>query len=215
MPGRAPQGRRRVAGVMMLGAALAVLTACTPADPRPSDAPFPDVVWEDSPPNGPLEDDAWVKAARTALTALAVAQNRNDFMLPELVASSSYEVRSAAWRGARDRVDAGDRTDVHPGPQPLAPQTVAAASDGQTATVQACVALDWSSVDGGVPDSFASAGAEYRLARTEDDRIILTAIVGVPNLDCAEADPAVGLFDPAPEASTVTDASEIVRPQTD
>jgi len=205
---------RIVAG--MTGASLLIaLTGCTPTAPSTSGQPFPDVVWVDGEPSGEFEQDAWVQAARSALTALAVAQNRNDFELPELVESTTYEVRSAAWRGARDRVEAGERTDVHPGPQPLEPQSVEVSADGRSASVQACVALDWSSPQGTPPDSFDTAGAEYRLERTEDGRTVLDAIVGLPNLDCATADPAVGLFDPAPKESSVTDVDQIVRPQTD
>lgn len=208
------------AGVRIGGSAAAVallitLAGCTPTPAEQSDQGVPDVVWADGEPSGEFEQDAWVQAARSALTALAVAQNRNDFELPELVESTTYEVRSAAWRGARDRVEAGERTDVHPGPQPLEPQSVEVSADGRSASVQACVALDWSSPQGTPPESFDTAGAEYRLERTEDGRTILDAIVGLPNLDCATADPAVGLFDPAPKESSVTDVDQIVRPQTD
>ncbi|CAH0213837.1 hypothetical protein [Plantibacter cousiniae (nom. nud.)] len=208
------------AGVRIGGSAAAVallitLAGCTPTPAEQSDQGVPEVVWADGEPSGEFEQDAWVQAARSALTALAVAQNRNDFELPELVESTTYEVRSAAWRGARDRVEAGERTDVHPGPQPLEPQSVEVSADGRSASVQACVALDWSSPQGTPPESFDTAGAEYRLERTEDGRTVLDAIVGLPNLDCATADPAVGLFDPAPKKSSVTDVDQIVRPQTD
>ncbi|WP_285036726.1 hypothetical protein [Plantibacter sp. ME-Dv--P-095] len=198
-----------------LTAVLLGLTGCTPAAQPTTDQPFPGVIWADGEPSSELDQDAWVQSARTALTALAVAQNRNDFTLPELVESSTYEVRSAAWRGARDHVESGERTDVHPGPQPLEPQSVEVSADGRNASVQACVALDWSSTQGTPPDSFDTAGAEYRLERTDDGRTVLDAIVGLPNLDCAAAEPAVGLFAPAPQESPVTSVDQIVRPQTD
>lgn len=211
MTTRATRGRAAAALGLV---ALLGLTGCTPKAPDQSGEPMPKVVWSDGEPSGEFEQDPWVVAARASLTALAVAQNRNDFRLPEFVETSEYDVRSAAWRGARDRLDGGGRTLVNPGPQPLAPQSVQVDGD-DSARVSACVALGWATVEGKAPSSFETAGAEYTMARTDDGRIVLRKIAGLPGLDCEDAAPAVGLFDPAPQPSTFSDSGDLVRPEID
>lgn len=208
-----PQSVRRVLRISTIAVFALVLSACTTPESPP--LPFPDVVWDEGTPGGELEDDVWVQATRTSMTALDVARNQNDFRLPELEATSGYDVRAGAWRDARDTVDAGERTPIAPGPQPLDPRAVTVSAEGSSATVQACVALDWRSVDGAVPTTLTAAGAEYHLERTDDDHIILTRIVGLPGLECADASFTVGRFDPTPEPSEVTSSDDVLRPDTD
>lgn len=192
-----------------------MITGCTPqAEQAPQ--PFPEVVWPAGEPTGPLEDDAAVVATRAGLAAMAVASNRNDFRLPELVTTVEYDVRSTLWRTAEARLNGGEQTLLAPGPTPFEPSEVVPDDDGWR--VRGCVLDDWATSSGARPTEDPAAtdwsGIEYRLAPTRG-ALRISAIVSVPGLDCTAVQSAIAFFDPAPVPSGVTDADSLERPLTD
>ncbi|MBF4568321.1 hypothetical protein ITJ57_06010 [Plantibacter sp. VKM Ac-2880] len=190
---------------------LGSLTACTPSEEAP--APLPSAVWSSSAPEGPLEGDPWVVAVRASLEAQAVAVNRNDFSLPSLTETTSYDLRSRLYGAARDQL-ANGATDVLPGPLPFAPVEVIGVPEDETASVRGCVAEQWASEGGTAPAVPGARGIEYRLEQKDGSRVV-TATVNVPDLDCSAVELPVALFDPAPEPSIVDDVEQIVRPTRD
>jgi len=209
-------GTARRMALAVSGLAIVLMIAgCTPQT-EPAPQPFPEVIWPDGEPTGPLEGDAAVVATRAGLAAMAVASNRNDFRLPELVASVEYDVRSTLWRTAVASLDDGETTLLAPGPVPFEPSEVVPDGDGWR--VRGCVLDEWRTASGSRPTEDPAAtdwsGIEYRLAPT-DGALRISAIIVVPGLDCTAARPAIAFFDPAPVPSGVTDADAVERPLTD
>lgn len=200
----------RAAPVLGLVVLLLALTGCAPDEPRP----VPTARWSPSAPSGQLDADPWVVATRDALEAEALARNRNDFSLDTLTATTGSVLRDRLYTAARDRVSGGQRTDILPGPTPFGVVVVDAAPDGASATVRGCLASDWASSDGAVPDSLEPLGVEFRLESGEDGPV-LTDSSAVNSLDCSGVDLLTAFFDPAPEPSTVDDPAQIVRPTSD
>lgn len=186
------------------------LTACTPPEDT-APMPEPTAVWTSAAPDGALDGDPWVVATRASLEAQAVARNRNDFSLASLAATTGYDVQTRLFAAAGDRLESAGRTQILPGPTPFAPTQVEPAADGGSAVVRGCIAQDWASDEGTVPDELNPRGVEYQLEQ-DGDRTLLTASRSVSSLDCSGTDLPVALFEPAPDPSTVDDAGEIVRP---
>ncbi|KJL28314.1 hypothetical protein RS83_03385 [Microbacterium oxydans] len=197
-----------------IGAALAVLVAlpiglvgCRPEIPQPQ--PYPSIEWESgSAPSGGLEDDPWVQATRASLEAQAVAQNQNDFNLPELIRTTGLAVRSDGVAHARSQLKNGHRTVTVAGPMPFAPiEVIADAADPAHARVQACVgaslALEASDQSSG------AFGIEYRLERIPEGLIRVVGSTGLSDLECDGVEFALARFDPQPVPSTLTDARDV------
>jgi hypothetical protein len=203
-------------GRIATGLALVLgIAGCTPQGGQAAQ-PFPEIVWADGEPSGPFDGDTAVVAVRDGLAAMAVASNRNDFRLPELVATVEYDVRSNLWRAAEKRLEDGESTLLAPGPAPFEPTEVVPDGDGWR--VRGCVLDEWATPSGAQPTGGAAAmdasGIEYRLTPT-DDVLRISAVIVVPALDCASARPSIGIFDPAPVPSGVTDPDDVERPLTD
>lgn len=111
--------------------------AKAPAEPPP-------LVWVDGEPDGPLEDDPWVRMVRAGEAAYTYARNTGDFTRPELVDSWDYaQVSSLAGR-VRGQVQS-KRPRVELGPQPFAPLSVREEDDGRRVYVVGCSdAQQWS-----------------------------------------------------------------------
>lgn len=186
------------------------LTACTPPDDTES-APEPTAVWSSGAPAGALDDDPWVVATRASLEAQAVARNRNDFSLASLAATTGYDLQTRLFAAAGDRLESAGQTQILPGPTPFAPTEVEAAGDGGSATVRGCIAQDWASDEGTVPDDLDPRGVEYQLEQ-DGDRTLVTGSRSLSSLDCSSIELPVALFEPAPDPSTVDDPGQIVRP---
>jgi hypothetical protein len=207
-----PRADARVAVAAALTViALGSLTACTPSEEAP--APLPSAVWASSAPEGPLEGDPWVVAVRASLEAQAVAVNRNDFSLPSLTETTSYDLRSRLYGAARDQL-ANGATDVLPGPLPFAPIEVDGDPDAEAASVRGCVAETWASDEGTPPATPGARGIEYRMQQADGGRIV-SATLNLPDLDCSDVDLPIAMFDPAPAPSTTSDDEQIVRPVRD
>jgi hypothetical protein len=194
---------------MLAIALVGGLAGCTPSAPS-APTPLPSSSWTGDAPDGPLEADAWVQAARASLEAQAIAQNQNDFSLPSLTDSTGADLRSRLYRDARDTVLAGKRTAVLPGPTPFLPTDVIAESES-SASVQGCIATVWSSDDGTAPTTLEPYGIEFRMELEGDHRVI-TLNTEKGSIDCSDVDLPIALFDPKPKPSSVQDAQDIVGP---
>jgi hypothetical protein len=191
----------RGALLVLAMASAVVLAGCAPEGPRP----LPSATWSGSAPAGALESDAWVEGVRASLSAQAIARNRDDFSVDVLTDTTGEDVRARLFADAQDRVRAGVTSPVSPGPTPFAPTEVEAAEDGSSAIVRGCLADNWPSSDGGVPESLRSSGVEFRLQRS-GERTLLVENTSLPGLE------PIALFSPAPEPSQVSDPADIVRP---
>jgi hypothetical protein len=123
-----------------LGASVLVVLSMTAGGcvPDSGDPPDPVLVWPDGEPDGPLEENEWVRAARAAEVAYSRAVNAADFSQGAIVDTwDEYAVRRVASRleGQMSRGNAS----VHLGPAPLLPVAVDVAEDGKSALVAACV----------------------------------------------------------------------------
>lgn len=205
----------RLASIVPVVVFVVALAGCTP-NPAPAEQPYPEVSWPDGEPSGPYEADAAVKATRDALIAMAVAANRNDFRLPELVDTVGYEVRTELWSAAEQRLQDREATELSPGPLPFEVTSVTA--DGDGSRVRGCALDDWASADGTRPSSTPGTGSmsgrEFRLT-TVDGEMKVDAVIVATQDDCSSAAPAQGFFSPAPVPSTITDPEDVQKPLTD
>lgn len=190
-----------------------LITGCTPQDePAP---PFPRVNWPEGKPSGGLELDSHVQAARTALEVIAVARNRNDFRMPELVATATYEERSFLSNQARNDFKANDRTDLLPGPQPFSPTSVEPGGKDRT-LVRGCTTLNWETDTGSLPqEPGPSVGIILVISGSETSGLRLNNVISAPQADCSAATYSLGLFDPAPAPSAVKNPEDIAKALTD
>ncbi|ROR80906.1 hypothetical protein SAMN06295974_0126 [Plantibacter flavus] len=211
--GRARIGRLAI--IVPVVVSVVALAGCTP-NPAPAEQPYPEVSWPDGEPSGPYEADAAVKATRDALVAMAVAANRNDFRLPELVDTVGYEVRTELWSAAEQRLQDGEATELSPGPLPFEVTSVTA--DGDGSRVRGCAFDDWTSADGAHPSTTpvtgSMSGREFRVVDV-DGRLKVDAVIVAPQDDCSSASPARGFFSPEPVVSAVTDPADLQKPLTD
>lgn len=123
--------RREAAAVLVV---LVVVGACE----SPPSAPDPVLVWPAGEPQGSLESDEWVKAARAAELAYARASNTADFSHSSAATTwDSYLLERAAARLQGALVSGTTR--VHLGPRPFTPLAVEVADDGKSAIVATCV----------------------------------------------------------------------------
>lgn len=205
----------RLAGILPVVVSVVALAGCTP-NPAPVEQPYPEVSWPDGEPSGRYEADAAVKATRDALVAMAVAANRNDFRLPELVDTVGYEVRTELWSAAEQRLQDGEATELSPGPLPFEVTSVTA--DGEGSRVRGCALDDWTSADGtrppSTPGTGSMSGREFRLT-TVDGKLKVDAVIVATQDDCSSAAPAQGFFSPAPVPSKITDPADLQKPLTD
>jgi len=203
-----PRYLKAVATSLMLITAAGGLSACREeAKPTP---PYPAVEWQGSAPDATIEADPWVIAARKSLEAQAVAQNVTDYTLPELVESTSLDLRIRLSRHPLNDVAQKRRPDIRPGPDPFLPMEAKAGRDAGTGEVRGCI-VRWESETGDVPDELRATGVLFRMEHIEGGHLRISSVVALPDLDCSSATPPVALFKPAPEPSTVTDAKDVVR----
>ncbi|WP_157583576.1 hypothetical protein [Plantibacter sp. H53] len=199
----------RLGGVALLAALLMSLTACTPPPQQPQ--PYPDVRWDGGAPTE-FADSEWVMAVRASLEAQAVARNRNDFTIEQLVDTTGPDLRDRLSASAVRTVSAGEVTRLLPGPWPFTPVVVDADGSGK-AEVTGCLATKWANDAGTPPPSFGAVGITYRLEQASGSiRVMSTAGA---DLDCSQTELPVGVFDPAPTPSGVTSIDDIVRAEPD
>lgn len=193
----------------LLAVLLIPLTACTPPSPRAQ--PYPEVRWGDGEPTE-FADSEWVMAVRASLEAQAVARNRNDFTIPQLVDTTGPDLRDRLSASAVRTVSDGEATRLLPGPWPFTPVGVDAESSGN-AEVTGCQATTWANDAGTPPPSFGAVGITYRLEQAGGS-IRVMSTEGA-DLDCSQTVLPVGVFDPAPTPSGVTSIDDIVRAEPD
>lgn len=203
-----PRYFKAVAASLLLVTVTGGLSACR-EEKKPA-PPYPSVEWQGSAPDAAIEDDPWVVAARKSLEAQAVAQNITDFTLPELVETTSLDLRVRLSRHPLNDVEQKRRPDIRPGPDPFLPMEVKPGPVAGTAEVRGCV-VRWASETGDVPDELKPAGVMFRMEHLADGQLRISSVVTLPDLDCSSAKPPIALFVPAPEPSVVTDAQDIVR----
>lgn len=189
------------------------LAACTTPGPVPTAQPFPEVVWQG---DGPVAfaGDPWADAVQNSLVAQAVAENRNDFRLPQLEASTGDDLRADLSRRAVETLRAGTATRLFPGPWPFTPLSVQVAEDAQSAAVSGCLAKTWPSADGEAPAEVVGIGFEYRLEQT-DGEIQVTGTSLQASRDCTGVILPIGLFEPQPVPSGVTDPDAVIQSRRD
>ncbi|UKA49865.1 hypothetical protein LFT48_20960 [Arthrobacter sp. FW305-123] len=206
-----PRYLKAVAASLLLVTVTGGLSACR-EEKKPA-PPYPAVEWQGSAPDSAIEADPWVIAARKSLEAQAVAQNVTDFTLPELVETTSLDLRVRLSRHPRNDVAQKRRPDIRPGPDPFLPMEVKPGPSAGTAEVRGCV-VRWASETGDVPDELNASGVMFRMEHLAGGQLRISSVVTLPDLDCSTAVPPIALFVPVPEPSDVTDAADIVRPKT-
>jgi hypothetical protein len=206
-----PRYLNAVAASLLLVTVTGGLSACR-EEKRPA-PPYPAVEWQGSAPDAAIEDDPWVIAARKSLEAQAVAQNVTDFTLPELVETTSLDLRVRLSRHPVNDVEQKRRPDIRPGPDPFLPMEVKPGPAAGTAEVRGCV-VRWASETGDVPDEMSASGVMFRMEHLAGGQLRISSVVTLPDLDCSTAKPPLALFVPAPEPSDATDAQDIVRAKT-
>lgn len=200
-----------LAGVVISTSACGVISPKT----EPTPEPVPTIVWQDGAPTGELESNEYVQVLRKALPAMAAAHNQRNYTLPEAYETIGYpdlanQASTAKWELNRDAPFL-----IYPGPRPSTPLTVEKGwmtDDGQEIHVIGCQIDNWTSEEGTVPEKpIRVLGAIYGFTEVEGG-LKLTSRISKPGLDCEGVDIKVGVFDPAPTPSTVSDATSVIKP---
>ena len=216
-PNRFIRPRRFLGSTAIFVSVVVAVTGCSVLTPRTERAPkpVPPVVWANGEPSGELESTEYVQLLRKALPALAAANNQSNFTLPEAYEVIAADPLSRHYGAALDRAKGGFPPLTYPGPQPFTPTKVEEAyktDDGPVMEVTGCEMLDWASVEGTVPSKpFKVTGKVYQFTKIEG-AVKLTAEKGYPDLDCDGVEIKIGVFDPAPKPSSITDVEQIIRP---
>jgi len=197
--------------VVVAATGCSVLTSRTEPTPKP----VPPVVWTNGEPSGELESTEYVQLLREALPALAAANNQSNFTLPEAYEVIATDPLSRHYGAALDRAKGGFSPLTYPGPQPFTPTKVEEAyktDDGPVIEVTGCEIFDWASVEGTAPSKpFKVTGKVYQFTEVEG-AVKLSAEKGYPDLDCDGVEIKIGVFDPTPEPSSITDVEQIIGP---
>ncbi|MFJ6535823.1 hypothetical protein ACIQH5_06295 [Paenarthrobacter sp. NPDC091711] len=203
-----PRYLNAVATSLLLVTVTGGLSAC--GEEKKPTPPYPAIEWQGTAPSEAIEADPWVIAARKSLEAQAVAQNITDFTLPELVETTSLDLRVRLSRHPLNDVAQKRRPDIRPGPDPFLPLEIKPGRDAGTAELRGCV-VRWASETGEVPNDLNASGVMFRMEHIAGGKLRISSVVTLPDLDCSTAKPPTALFVPAPEPSSVTDAQSIVR----
>jgi hypothetical protein len=200
-----------VVGVTIGASACGVISPKT--DPTPE--PVPTVVWKDGAPTGELESNEYVQVLRKALPAMAAAHNQRNYTLPEAYEAIGFLELERQASTAEYELNRDSPFLMYPGPRPFTPLTVEKGwmtDDGQQIQVIGCMIDNWASEEGTVPEKPVRVlGTIYGFTEVEGG-LKLTSIISKPGLDCDGVDIKVGVFDPAPTPSTVSDATSVIEP---
>jgi len=216
-PNRFMRPRRFLGSTAIFVSVVVAVTGCSVLNPRTETTPkpVPLVVWENGEPSGELESTEYVQLLRKALPALAAATNQSNFTLPEAYEVIASNPLSRHYGAALDRVRGDFSPLTYPGPQPFTPTKVEEAyetDDGPVIEVTGCEIFDWASVEGAVPSTpFTVTGKVYQFTNIEG-AVKLSAEKGYPGLDCDGVEIKIGVFDPVPTPSQVTDVEQIIGP---
>jgi len=206
--------RRRIVAAVGAVGVVAMLAACTPADPEPTASPMPytaPAIVGDTVSASPLEADEWVVAARAGMLGFVLASNAADFSIDPFVSAVTPEAATTWFEHWSSRSVGTDRPPLTwPGPQVVLPLAVDLMDgDGDRATVRFCNGSDyWQAEDASALADGVEASAV--LVRTEAGiRLESTTSSAIP---CDATGAAIGRFDPAPEPLGVLTEADVVPP---
>ncbi|MBH0008589.1 hypothetical protein [Salinibacterium sp. SWN1162] len=203
--------------VVVVLALAATLSSCV-AEPEvervwPTVYETPDVVYSVEPVSD-LDDNEWVKAARTSLFGLGMAVNLGDFSIEQFTSTRDRE-RAAeqfqTWRSEYTSTVDGQAPPQLEGPRVLLPLSVEITGE-HTATVRFCSAT---AEDGIYPPEVLADGREVAvLLKREGSEII--EVGGYPStMRCDATGAGVGVYDPQFPPLEPMEAADVSPPSED
>lgn len=197
----------------VVGGMVLALAACAPVEPSApsySRPPVPEIVG-DTVSSSPLEDDAWVIAARRALLGTALASNLADFSMPEYVETRTSDAARNGYLDYIHDLDNGVEVSLYLGPGVLLPMRVDVADDAASATVSFCNATtpEWS----GAPEALARGGRyDVRMVRSEDARLLQEVVDATRVESCDATGAPVALFSLTPAPPIGLEPTDVIPP---